>query len=311
MDSVFKNLKMLAFGVAAIIFATTGCSGSSGSSSPAAAAQVSGLTVSQNGTPIVPGQTLSVPVSGSVMLTPSGGTQPYTFALMSSIGGTLSQNSGTFTVFSAGSTPGSVQVTITDASNPAQTSVVMITVGSGTSGTLVVTPATTSVAVGGSDVITVSGGTGVYTYTATAGTVSGTGSSATYIASGTVSGETVTITVQDSSGGMGTATITIGGTSSGALTCDGTFNMDLAGTSATLTLIEDANGNIAGNITIPSAGSAPVQGTCSGSTINFTNLYSGSPYTGSVIQNAANLSQIVMTGTFTYNGSTYSWTASN
>lgn len=247
------------------------------------------------------------------MITPTGGTPPYTFTLMSSIGGYMSQPTGDFTTFMAGTTSGTAELQVTDSA--AQTQIFPIEVGTGVSGlggaSLVVTPASTSVAVGGTDIITVSGGTGVYTYSANYGTLSGNSASATYIASGTVSGEIAQITVQDTAGDVGYATITIGGTAAGSLLCDGTFNMDLAGTSATLTLIEDANGNIAGEITVPSEGSAPVQGTCSGTSVSFTNLFSGSPYTGSVIQNAANLAEVIMTGTFTYGGSTYSWTASD
>jgi hypothetical protein len=122
------------------------------------------------------------------------------------------------------------------------------------------------------------------------------------------SGTTATINVYDSANNNVQATVTITGSSNG---CAGTYNMDLAGTSATMVIGPNStSGAFVGYISVPSYGTASIQGSCTNGSISFTNLYSGSPYTGTYFANSANPNQIFMSGTFTDQGSTYSWFAS-
>lgn len=244
------------------------------------------------------------------MITGSGGSGTYTFTLTSAIGGSVSPASGSYTVFTPGSMTGTATLNVTDSSGNTTTGTIYVTGSGGGTGTLVLSPSGGSVAASGALNMTVTGGTAPYSWTVSSGggyfTSASTSSTAnTYYAPSTT--QTVSVQVSDSAGNFGTATIYVSGTSATTSSCSGNFNMNLAGTAASLTVVQDASGNIGGYISI-SGSYAPIAGTCSAGTINFTNLYSGSPFTGSYFVNPSS-NTLAMTGTFSYAGGTYNWIA--
>lgn len=249
-------------------------------------------------------QDATVAPNASVNLIPTGGVPPYTFTLQSAIGGTVVNNS-TYATFTAGGTTGSVRITVTDTANASVTATVTV---AGAPGALVVSPLTATVAAGGSVNYVVSGGVPPYTYTASAGTFVG----AKFTAPS--SAQTVTVTISDSATHNVTATVTVtgggGGTPPAAASCGGTYQLNLAGYPGTLSIVQSSSGTIAGSIQLTGyGGAAAISGTCTaGGSITFTDLYSGSPYSGTYFVNP-NTHKNVMTGTFTQSGSTYSWFA--
>lgn len=288
--------------IGAITLFATACAKSSDDSGGSSAATASVLTISPNPAYVSSGQT--------VMLSVSGGSGSYTYNLSTSIGGTLSNTSGNSTVFTPGTTSGTVQVNVTDTSGNTGYATVFVTGTGGGTGALTISPLNTTLAASGATTFTVTGGTAPYYFTVTSGggyfsAASSTTGSVVYYAPSTA--QTVTVQISDSAGNSTTTSVYVSGTSTTASACGGTFNMNLAGTAATLQVIEDASGNVGGYISI-SGSYAPISGTCSAGTISFTNLYSGSPYTGSYFVNPST-NTLVMTGTFSYAGSSYSWFA--
>lgn len=246
-------------------------------------------------------QDATVAPNASVNLIPTGGVPPYTFTLQSAIGGTI-VNNNTYATFTAAGTTGSVTITVTDTANASATATVTV---AGVPGALVVSPLTATVATGGSVNYVVSGGVPPYTYTATAGSFVG----AKFTAPS--SAQTVTVTITDSATHSVTATVTVtGGSTPAAASCGGTYQLNLAGYPGTLSIVQSSSGTIAGYIQLTGYGhAAAISGTCtSGGSITFTDLYSGSPYSGTYFVNP-NTHKNVMTGTFTQSGSTFSWFA--
>lgn len=283
--------KKLLLGIYILITAANVACSSSGGGDSSGTTTTSSLSLSPSAPVVAPG--------GSIVLTPIGGVGPYTFTLMTTIGGSLSTSSGTFTIFTAGSTSGTLQIAVTSSNN--LTAIFVITV-SGSSGTLTVSPLNGTVAVNGALPFTVSGGTAPYTYTVlTAG--GGYFQSNIYYAPGTA--KTVTVQISDSASHSVQTNITVGSGSGG--TCSGNYSLNLSGYPGTMIILQSGN-NINGSMTID-GGTANISGTCVNGTVNFTNSYSGSAYTGYYYANPSNANQTIMSGTFQYNGSTFSWFA--
>lgn len=264
------------------------CSSNSGSSGSATAASV--LAVTPN--PAV------VAANGQLPITPTGGTPPYIFSLQSSIGGSLTLQSGTTTTFIAGPSGGMTYLTITDSAN--QVIQLSITVTG-----LTVSPLNTTVAPGGTVSYIVSGGSGNYTYNTTGSYGTFVGAVFT-VAPATAVGTVITVQITDATSNQSvTATIDVSGTavSSTAGSCEGNFALNLDGYPGTLQITEDASGNISGALAVTGYGyPAPIYGTCVSGTINFTDEYSGSAYTATYILNPNTNTTVFIGGTFTGGG---------
>jgi len=275
-----------------MVLASVACSKSSDNSGGATAAAV--LSVTPN--------PVSVGTSQSTQIIPTGGTPPYTFSLQTGIGGSLSTMTGTSTLFTAGTTPGLAQLTVTDSANASI--FVAITVTSSTSGGLTVTPMNTSVAPGATVTYLVTGGTAPYTYTVVSG--GGSFSGATFTAPATAA--TVYIQVTDSASNTVTGiTVTVTGTATNS--CSGSFTLNLDGYPGTMQIIEDSSGNIGGYMALNGYGyPSYISGTCANGAINFVDSYSGSAYTGTY-GTLSTTGKLVLSGTFVEAGSSYPWYA--
>lgn len=284
--------KKLLLGIYILITtANVACSSSGGGGDTSGTTTQSAITISPS--------PANVPVSTSQVIVPFGGVAPYTFTLISTIGGSLSTSSGSFTTFTAGSTAGTVQLSVQSSNGLSGIFVITVTGGSST---LSVSPLNGTVAVNGALPFTVSGGTAPYTYTVL---TSGGGyfQSNTYYAPGTAM--TVTVRISDSANRTVQTNITVGSGSTGS--CAGNYSLNLSGYPGTMTILQSGN-NINGSMTID-GGTSNISGTCANGTINFTNTYSGSPYTGFYQVNPSNAAQTIMSGTFQWNGGTFSWFA--
>lgn len=279
------------------IAANVACSNNGGSSNGGAASASAAISITPNPAIVAAGQTL--------LITPSGGTSPYSYSLLSNIGGTLAQSNGTFTILTAGSSSGTVQLTVVDSAGA--TGVFLISVSGTSSGSMVISPMAITVAPGGTVNFTASGGVGTYSYLVlTSGGGSFNGSVFTAPSTQMVS----TVQVSDSAGHMVQTTVNVSGSTTTASGCAGNYSLNLAGYPGTLTILQDNAGNIAGSLTITGYGSpAAISGTCNGGVITFTDLWSSSAYSGSYFQNASNLNQTVMSGTFNDPNGTFSWFA--
>ena len=91
--------------------------------------------------------------------------------------------------------------------------------------------------------------------------------------------------------------------------CEGTYTATIAGAPGILVFVQDGGTNISGylNLTAPDGTHYfyMMSGTCAGSggAVSFTNLTTGSPYTGTMT------SSNLMSGTFTTANGTYNWSA--
>lgn len=283
-----------------VLLVTTACgnSGSGGddsSGSPSATA----LTLNNPST---------VAANGTLMITPSGGAGPYTMILLSTIGGSLSTNQGSFTILTAGSTSGTLQIALTDAQGTSAT--FLITVTGGSSSGLTISPLNPTVAPNGTLAFTATGGTAPYTYAVLTAN-GGSFTSGVYIAPATEM--QVTVIVVDNAGSSQQTTINVSNTPSTPTTpttsgsCAGSFFFNLSGIAGSLVIQEGTPGNITGTITLGYT-TAPIAGTCSNGNISFINQYSGSPYIGTYTVNG---NQIIMSGAYQWSGGTWSWYASS
>lgn len=271
-----------------ILYFFTACGASSSSPSSATAASQSTLTLSPN--------PATVAVSGSLQLSPSGGTAPYTFTVISG-GGYVSPSSGTYTTYYAPSNSVTVEVEVTDSAS--NIGYFQITVGSG-GASLTISPTDTSVSPSGTVTFSASGGDSSYTYSVVSG--GGSFSGNVYYAPSTA--QTVTVDVVDNEGNSAQTYVYVSGSSSAA--CEGAYNVVIDGTSGTMYLVEDSNGNIGGYLYL-SGYYYPMSGSCSGSSISLTNLDFGTTYTGTLSTNG---SYMTISGTMTVtSGSSYGWSA--
>jgi hypothetical protein len=188
--------------------------------------------------------------------------------------------------------------------------------------TLAITPSTSSVTYSQQVTLAVSGGTAPYTFnflTPSLGTFTATSATGgLYIAPSAATG-TAEVEVIDAANNITYAYIYVSSTSSGTTltttgTCAGTFSYIASSYGGTLTLIEDGNGNLAGNLTYTSgtSGTISLTGTCSGTTINLTAIGTTKTqtWTGNVLINANNSSQVFFNGTWTTGATSTTWFAS-
>lgn len=131
----------------------------------------------------------------------SGGVSPYTYAVSTGSGTVTSAGS-----YTAPGSAGSYTVQVTDhVANTSKATVTVLSNGSGSP--LVVTPASASVAEGGTMTFAGAGGTPPYTFSVSSGTASPSGESLAYTAP--VAAGSATVTVTDNVGATATATVTI------------------------------------------------------------------------------------------------------
>ena len=183
--------------------------------------------------------------------------------------------------------------------------------------TLLVTVSSPTVNLGGTVTVSVSGGSGTYTSAmASQGTiVQSLPGLYTFTAPVSTTSTSFDITITDSTGAMGSAIVTLpSGTTTGtAASCGGTYTLTInTNLSATMTLVEDASGNVAGNIKMVGY-YYPVVGTCTtngtAGTLTLQELVNGNTYTASV---TALGGQNTLAGTLvTAGGANYPWTASS
>lgn len=281
--------------------------GCSPTSSPSSSSSVTASSTLQ-----LTSSAYNIAYGGTATITASGGASPYTFSVVGSVGtiAPVTANTATYTAPTSGNTY--VQINVLDATSA--TATLYLTLGSGgtggTSTVLNVSPLNSYVAPGGTLAFTVSGGTAPYYYVATAGSFSTTG---LYTAPSTI--QTVTATIYDSAGNSTQTSIYVGTTGSSGTypgNCSGNFNLQIGTVQATLTLVEDTSGNIAGSISFTGYNvTDAVSGTCTGTTISFIRMPSGQQWVGNLIVNSNNTSQTFMTGTVQTSAGTQSWYGSN
>lgn len=193
--------------------------------------------------------------------------------------------------------------------------------------TLTLALSSSTVAPGGSATVTVSGGSGSYTTaSASEGILNLTSPNTyTFTAPSSATNPTVTLTISDSLGATGSANIYVSSDSGGvtgvgsnssstssSTSCEGTYDANIAGVSATLYVVQGSSNYIGGLIYMFNF-YYPIIGTCSLSngsgSISFTNVVDSSPYSGTITLSG---SQLSISGTMTSSGGTgYSWTASS
>lgn len=299
--SQFKTSKVfVSFAAAAVLAANIGCSGSSASDGSTTSASTSSvLTVTPASPTIAPG--------GSVTFSVTGGTSPYYFALISAGEGYFSSNTY---VAPSTITGTSLQVSAEVQDNAGNVTPIVITVSTSATSTLAISPTNPTVVPSGQIDFSATGGTPPYVFSVlTSG--GGSFSGAIFTAPATVMDSVVEVT--DSLGNTSITTVTVSNSSTSTASCEGTYNMNVEGGTATLSVIEDSSGTIAGNIT-NSSEVMSISGTCtinaSGGSITFTDLTTNSKYTGTLYVNLGSGTNLLIYGTYTTSGgSTYNWSA--
>ncbi|HTD23537.1 MAG TPA: hypothetical protein VK738_12840 [Terriglobales bacterium] len=147
---------------------------------------------------------VTVSTGGSQAFSASGGVSPYTYSIATNnSGGTINASTGAYVAGTRGGVTDTVQVT--DSSGNASTAIVTVRAA-----TLVISPASVSVSIGGSQVFGASGGVSPYTYSIATNNSGGTinASTGAYV-TGTRGGVTDTVRVTDSGGNTSAATVTV------------------------------------------------------------------------------------------------------
>jgi len=147
--------------------------------------------------------TVTVPLSGSVIFSATGGQPPYSFSLASG-SGTINSGTGLYT---APATTGTASVRVTDAQATHSDAAVNIT---GTAGPLAISPTSVTMGPGGSLTFVASGGTAPYLFSLTAtgsGSPSINSSTGAYTAGASTG--TDSVQVQDALSATANATITV------------------------------------------------------------------------------------------------------
>lgn len=287
--------------------ALTGCKSSSSSSSdPTSASTALTLTASSQ----------TVNFGGTVAITVTGGSGTYTSGV-ATVGTVLQSSNGYFT-YTAPSTGTAQTITITVVDSAGTVGSIPIYLGGSGSGggILTLNPLNPTIAISGTQMFSVSGGSGSYTWTLSGGgsLSSTTGMSVTYLAPSYAT--TATITVTDITNSTITSTTTIMVSASGGITanCNGTWNANVGGVSATMSLVENSSGQIGGSLSFPGVSGSTVyalSGSCTTSTINFTLVGDGSVFTGTFYYQVGGTSTMIYGS---YNGSaggTYNWSATH
>ncbi len=147
--------------------------------------------------------TVTVPMSGTVIFSATGGQTPYSFTLISG-SGTIDTGTGLYT---APATAGTASVRVTDAQVAHSDAAVNIT---GTAGPLAISPTSVTMGPGGSLTFVATGGTAPYLFSLTA---SGSGSPSINSSTGAytagASTGTDTVQVQDALSATANATVTV------------------------------------------------------------------------------------------------------
>ncbi len=195
--------------------------------------------------------------NGSIAVTPTNGTGPYTFLLNPS-GATQVGNTATFTNLA----PGSYNVTITDATGCSTSPPLTVTVTTGAALTAATSTAATSClgAANGSVTVTPGNGTGPYTFVLD-GTVTQSGTTTTF---NNLSAGSHNVVVTDAAGCMSN-TITINIAAGPPLTTTSSHTDALCNGSATGTI----------TVTPPAGGVAPFQYSLDGVTWQSSNVFTG------------------------------------
>jgi hypothetical protein len=142
--------------------------------------------------------------------------------------------------------------------------------------------------------------------------------SSTFSGSVSFNGSTITMSGsasnQTGSGGAAawtatsqTAAVTVSAPTSNS--CQGTYTATVGPNPGQILFVQDGNNKIAGVMQL-NVGTQifyySLSGTCSGGSINFTNITTGSPYSGTVSFTSSGAS---MSGTYSANSTTYNWSA--
>lgn len=318
--------------IVATVLALSACGGSSGGSDSSASVQSVFSVYPTTG---------SVVANSSFSFYPSGGTSPYTFSVYSG-GGSLSQTSGTYSIYYAPSSAGTSIIRVADAVG--NVIYYTISISSSSTSTTTTTTTTTSSAIscegaysvsvngvsGTMDLVQDSSGylggflylSGYYYFMSGSCSLSGSSGSLSLYNWQFGSQYSGTITVSGSSASI-SGTMTSSGTSyswsasrsslfsasSITQTCEGTYSATIGANSGTIYLFADSGGVVIGDLYLQGyqyvlAGTCVVTG--STGTVQLTNLTSGSSYSGTVTIG----SSISMSGTFTTSaGSAYSWSS--
>lgn len=275
--------------------------------------QVSGMNDSASSSSLSLAASAATATLGSQLtLAASGGNAPYTFKILSGLGSIYSNGiaSAMYTAPSAGS--GLVQIQVTDSQGS-----VAVT-GFNLSGTaILLTPQNQTIGFGQTSTFTVTGGTPPYNYTvgtANGGTFASTGytTGSNVFTAGSVA-ETVLINVTDSSQPANTNStyVYVQGASGNTGTCDGTFQFTENGTAGTMTLVENANGAISGQISLSNGTIQAVLGQCTMTNIQFT-VNNNWVFTGTINMSSNNPGHVFFTaGTYVVGATTYSWSGSD
>lgn len=280
-----------------------------------------------------------VALGATTTITVSGGSGTYVTAV-ATLGSLVATGATTFTYTApASATTAYETVTITDSNGLSGSTYLTI---SGATGTTTGTSGTTScsgtytVSLGGVPATMVLvGGSGNYvagyldmwnykfslygscTITGTSGTITVTEGQRNSTFNGTVSlsGSTISMTgtASNSLSGGGTANWTATSTTSAVTvaaptsnSCQGTYNATIGPNTGQILLTQDGNGKIGGVMVIQGYYYA-LYGTCSGTSINFTNVTSGSTYTGTA---TFTTSGATLSGSYVISGgTTYNWSA--
>lgn len=279
----------------------------------------------------------SVVANSSFSFYPTGGTSPYTFSVYSG-GGSLSQTSGTYSIYYAPSSAGTSIIRVVDAAG----NVIYYTITISTSSTTTTTTTTTSSSSSceGAYSVSLNGTSGTmylvqdstgylggymylsgyyYFMSGTCSLSSSTGSislynwqfGSQYSGTITVSGSSASIsgsmTSNSTSYSWSASRSSLFGASTITQSCEGTYSATIGSNTGTIYLFGDSGGNVIGELYMLGyhyvlAGTCIVNGTTG--TISMTNLTVNSSYTGTVTVG----SSISMSGTFTTSaGSSYSW----
>jgi hypothetical protein len=279
-----------------------------------------------------------VALGATTIITVSGGSGTYVTAT-ATLGTLVSTGATTFT-YTAPSTATSSNetVTITDSNGLSGSTYLTISGATGGGGSTVGTTScsgTYTVSVGGqAATMTLVGGTGGYvagyldmwnykyalygscSITGTSGTITVTepAMNSTYNGKITLSGSTISMSGTASNAGNSgspanwTATATTAAVTAAAPTsnsCQGTYNATIGPNSGQILLVQDGNNKIAGLMTIQGYYYS-LSGTCSGTTVNFTNVTTGSTYTGTATFTATGAT---LSGTYNVSGTSYNWSA--
>lgn len=280
-----------------------------------------------------------VALGATTTITVSGGSGTYVTAT-ATLGTLVASSASTFTYTApASATSANETVTITDSNGLSGSTYLTISGATGGGGTTTVgttsCSGTYTVSLGGvAATMTLVGGSGGYvagyldmwnykyalygscSITGSSGTITVTepAMNSTFNGTVTLSGSTISMfgtasNVQNSgSPANWTATATTAAVTVAAPTsnsCQGTYNATIGPNSGQILLVQDGNNKIAGLMTIQGFYYS-LSGTCSGTSVSFTNVTTGSTYSGTATFTSTGAT---LSGTYNVNSTTYNWSA--